>query len=116
LHPSERVVACQYTDSELPSRHHRLLSLEHCQPGEDNMSNPDFKTYVVTHFTDLIQIIGNLGIVSWALFKKADNFLINYINTEVARKFFTKEDGSRLENKLDRLIVEVAEEKGKKKK
>jgi hypothetical protein len=76
--------------------------------------DPNIKSYFQNHITDWVQILANVGIISWALIKKADNFLIGYINGEVAKKFFTKEDGVRVEHKLDTLIDELNAKKKKK--
>lgn len=63
--------------------------------------------YVGDHVFDIIHVVANVVVVTWALLRQADRIVVNHINSELNKVFMTKEDGQRLEKKLDLALTRV---------
>lgn len=61
----------------------------------------DVWQYVGNHLFDIIHVLANIAVVLWALLRQADKIIVNHINNELHKVFWSKEDGLRLERKLD---------------
>ena len=68
------------------------------------MISQEIVKYVADHAFEIIHLVAEIGIVIWALFKKADKFILAHLETGFTNIFMTKEDGKRLEHKVDLLL------------
>ena len=60
--------------------------------------------FLLNHGFEIVHLSVNTILLMWALAKRADTALLVHIRGELAKDFMTKQDGVRMERKLDAML------------